>query len=34
MKAVTLSEVKNIAEYEAIRPDFRSRVIAEKERRR
>ncbi len=34
MKAVTLSEVKNIADYEAIRPDFRSRVIAEKERRR
>ena len=34
MKAVTLSEIKNIAEYEAIRQDFRSRVIAEKERRR
>lgn len=34
MKPVTLSEVKNIADYEAIRPDFRAGVIAEKERRR
>lgn len=34
MKPVTLSEVKNIADYEAIRTEFRTSVIAEKERRR
>lgn len=34
MKAVTLSEVKNIAEYEAVRDGFRAEVIREKEKRR
>ena len=34
MKAVTLSEVKNIADYETIRQEFRSRVMTEKEHRR
>ena len=34
MEPVKMSEVVNIAEYEKIRPDFRKKVIAEKERRR
>ncbi len=34
MEPVKLEEIVDIAQYERIRPDFRSRVLADKERRR
>jgi hypothetical protein len=34
MKPIELSDLKNIAEYEKIRPDFRRKVIEEKKHRR
>ena len=34
MEPVAISELKDIAQYEEIRPEFRRRVMAEKERRR
>jgi hypothetical protein len=34
MKAITLADIRNIAEYEKIRPEFRRRMIELKKRRR
>src|SRR5258708_10748412 len=34
MKPITISDIKNIAEYEKIRPEFRARIIEIKKYRR